>query len=237
MPVYSHTKVRDMSRSVLPANRRRSRSTARDLEMIRRTARRQVRAQLRQARYIPLDFDQLNADLEQWPTQHIRQAVRERREADNVAAVMRWAPRASAHLRIEDRYSWVRSRMPDSIIGWHAMTHVRYADDMTPEYEHEGALYSPQWRARNRARLERARFERYCAVHQALRHIIESGLLRQFNYENKRPWHDPQSGRWYTARTLHGLHDIEDYIASVYGRGGWVRHQGGRDPILEWLNR
>lgn len=231
MPVYADAKVRDMSRSVLPATRNRARSTRRNLDMIRRTARRQIRAQLRQAAVCAADFDELDVGLGSWPQHHIRDQVRWRRDADNVAALMRWAPHASAHLRVEDRCSWVRARMPDSIIGWHAMTHVRYADGMAPDLEHEGVPYV-RWRVHNRQRLESWRFERYCAVYEALYRIIESGRLRQFNHEIKHPCWEMGVG-WSTARTLHGVHDIESYIASVYGASGPVVHRG-EDPIVRW---
>jgi hypothetical protein len=229
MPVYADAKVRDMSRSVLPATRNRARSTRRNLDMIRRTARRQTKAQLRQAQAHAINFDEL--ELDGWPYRRIREQVQDRRLADNVSALVRWAPRASAHLRVEDRCSWVRARMPDSIIGWHAMTHVRYADGMAPDLEHEGVPYT-RWLVYNRQRLESWRFERYCAVYEALYRIIESGRLCQFNHEIKHPCLEMGVG-WSTARTLHGVHDIESYIASVYGASGPVAYRG-EDPIVRW---
>jgi len=233
MPIYAETKARDMARSVLPSTKRRG--ARQDLELIRRRARRTTRIQLRQAVRAGADWDELVLDTGYWPTHQIRDVVRDRRAADNVSALVRWAPRAASHLRVEDRYSWVQARMPDSTVGWHAMTHVRWASGMMPAFEHENTGWLSN-RLERQQRNQQHRFERYCLVHKALVHIIESGQLRQFNCEHKLPYQDP-SGRWHTARTLRGLHDIDDFIASVYGRNGWSLHRRGQDPILDWLRR
>lgn len=201
MPVYGEEKRRDMSRSLLPSSRRKGAKY--DLNSIRRNARREARQALRKG-----DWD--DEVVTEFPTHRIRYAAFDRRDGDNVAAIMRWAPKVAAHHRIEDRMSYVRSLMPDSIIGWHAMTHIRYAEGMdTQRFDN--------WVWSSSRRRPEATFEEVVAK---VREVITQGRHKDLNRHFKNRY-----------RPLLGLHDVEDWVAGL--PRGYNETMG--DEVHAWL--
>src|SRR5262245_58895342 len=104
-------KIKDMIRSILPSKaRRRARFTK---AMLNRTARRTVRHDLH--------AENLDADLRRKP--HFTWMVWERRGADKLNHFMRWCEAITAGMSDDDALGYVKSILPDSLIGRHAYGH------------------------------------------------------------------------------------------------------------------
>jgi hypothetical protein len=154
MPIYGEAKTRNMARSVLPSTRRRGARA--DLAAAKRKNRRRVRQRLGRAVHQPVsslpphygwedvpatgwsgwDEEAEDYTLEYYPNKRIAYAVRDRRGGDKLGAIQRWAPAVSAHLPLEDRYAYVAARLPQNLIGWHALTHLAYTDGIAIDYAH-----------------------------------------------------------------------------------------------------
>ena len=126
-----HEKTRDMARSVLPSNL----TVKQWRRQIHHRERARVRAELHRARFInPGDLDDFSdnaagVDL----TKHaVREMVVERREADKLGPLFRWAEYHNDHdpaLRcapVADRLEHFASRLPDGVIGSHAVGHIAW---------------------------------------------------------------------------------------------------------------
>ena len=126
-----HEKTRDIARSVLPSNL----TVKQRRRYIHHRERSRVRAELRRARlnsFGDLDFgdNSIGVDLtKQW----ISEMVTERREADKLGPILRWARHHLDHdptLRdapMADCLEYFASRLPDGVIGRHAMTHINWS--------------------------------------------------------------------------------------------------------------
>lgn len=122
-------KERDMGRSVLPSTARKA------ARYDKRAANKQYRASVRNA---IASFD--GEDIEESLIRDGRRRSNmgwmrsERRGADKIAPLVRWAEAKVADLPMEDRECYIRKVLPDGIIGDHAWTHVKYSDafDMDP---------------------------------------------------------------------------------------------------------
>lgn len=122
-------KARDMARSVLPSNARKTARRAR--AQIHGRDRARERQLLNELRRAP-DFGDLDdeAPLGRDHRLDMLDMVRDRRDADKVAPLLRWAartverdPRLSA-ASPEDREAYFRSVLPPGLIGDHAVTHL-----------------------------------------------------------------------------------------------------------------
>jgi hypothetical protein len=125
-----HEKTRDMARSVLP-----SKLTVKQWRrQIHHRERSRVRAELHRARYSPGDLDDFSDTATGVDrTKHeISEMVLERRDADKLGPLLRWAEYHNDHdpaLRnapVADRLEHFASRLPDGLIGSHAMIHIAW---------------------------------------------------------------------------------------------------------------
>lgn len=130
--VYGAIKALEMRRSVLPSSRRLE--ARRDLERVRRRARRRVTSRLGSYRgRVDPSLDAWlddETDMASWPNAEIRQVVGERRDADKVAPLLRWARARTRHLPQAERLQALRSALPPGVIGVHAQSHLGRCRDL-----------------------------------------------------------------------------------------------------------
>lgn len=132
----ARAKHRDMSRSILPSTRRLQ--AAQDLAIVRRSGRRAGARCM--ARLIGLNTSQLLDELDRFDfdqlelrqTRDVRDVVRERRYADKVGPLMRWAIGTTKGVRPEDRLSRLATTLPQNLIGAHAMSHLEIRREFNP---------------------------------------------------------------------------------------------------------
>lgn len=138
MPTYGEGKIRDIAESILPSTaRRRARE---ERKRIHRAERRRVRQ--------AFPDDDLVGN-ERKVRIELRDMKSERRAADKIRPLMRWAEKTTAS--IEDpveRYMHVKALMPDNLIGRHALSHVDDIDgiDRPGENPFEYSRYSARYR-------------------------------------------------------------------------------------------
>lgn len=182
-------KIRDMSRSVLPSTARR----------VARTTRRALhRAERRDVRMVVAKGAEPARD---WRG-HIGDMVGERRAADKVAPLVRWAMHTidrSDQLREASWHEQVdhfRSLLPDTTVGRHALAHI--ADAI--EFRHADPPYRWYRRLATQPRPVRS-------IEPTVRFLYEAGYHRELNARLK------SAG----LPLLTGLGDIESF-ASGAGR-------------------
>jgi len=231
MPVYGSNKKRTMLRSVLPST---ARKTVRaDLATLKRKSRRALRQALHN----------VAVDIERWDEQagfddilYIPRRqysddygfiVSERRGADNVAALLRWAPSQVKGVRLEDRLSKFRAMLPHNTIGRHAASHVK---DLSEFYvrKPDDRSYGVYWwqlydSSEKRAEKEFAAACNYAALEARLKLVLEdSSKHRRFNKMFKSRVRLTERcpdgylitvGYESTGRPLLGVHDIEAFVA------------------------
>jgi hypothetical protein len=213
-------KIRDMTVSVLPSTRRHAARV--DRVLIHRRERARVRAALRGA-LVSLDRTADDPDLTFEDKPAIREMVDERRTADKVAPLARWARRkveTDPVLRERDwdgRMTALRSMLPDNTIGRHALSHV------------ELEIGTPPWASFRGARGHRAECDDdpHDALLAAARTIIAAGAHGELNARLKRtlPRTIVRSAwtprRWLreegtrALRLLHGAHDVTNFARDV----------------------
>lgn len=242
MPIYGEAKKRNMCRSVLPSTARKG--AREDLRNIKQRNRSSIRRELRQiaqpqvADEVVANYDEASCDLSYYPNADINWAVRERRDADKIMPLMRWAPHLVRDVRLEDRLSKLRSILPDNLIGRHAISHLEYHDDF---YLPDSSRWY-DWRSYPKLTDEERAWVRaveYAEVERKLMLVIERGLLARFNklmvwnetivlgwfrYDNdgtkvpleKYQWGARQEVRLVSKhRPLRGIHDIPNFIRDV----------------------
>ena len=228
--LYGEEKRREMARSVLPSNARKS---ARDgLRAIARSHRRRGRQALREMRDNLCDEadDDLVADVEDRLETRLTNSqarrkgelwsvIDRRREADKIHPLMRWAPAAVAHLDVEDRLPTLRSWLPDGVIGWHAMTHLDWVDGLrNDDLEHNRWFRSYGARPYD---IERERAARVATIES----ILDRGLHAELNRRLKRAG--------LSERLLMGRHDVEAFVEHTWHRHG-IRSLSGCTWITPW---
>ncbi len=125
-----HEKYKDMAESVLPSTRRRA--AREDRQAIHQRHRAQTRAALADYRRSgdPVDVE---THVRATPDREIHDFVWDRRSADKVGPLIRWAIRRverDPQLRDADvatQTAAFRSMFPDNLIGRHAIDHIRWA--------------------------------------------------------------------------------------------------------------
>ena len=203
----ARAKHRNMSRSVLPSTRRLQ--AAKDLAIVRRSGRR-ARARCL-ARLIGLNTSQLLDELDRIDFDHlelrqtrdVRDVVRERRYADKVAPLTRWAIGSTKDVRPEDRLSRLATTLPKNLIGAHAMSHLELRRDLNPTRS-----LCHCWICSHNSPDLAAERERLRSV---LHVILGSGLHRGFN---RLLVAHADGARDF--RPLEGSHDVEAFINELY---------------------
>src|SRR5262249_48728894 len=119
-------KIKQMIRGILPSKARRRARFAK--AMLNRKARRKVRHDLH--------VENPKANLRRKP--RLGWVVWERRGADKLNHFMRWCEAITEGMSTEDALSYVRSILPDSLIGDHAYghwrDHLKWRDRPRPKY-------------------------------------------------------------------------------------------------------
>ena len=129
MPTYGKAKIKDIVRSVLPSKRRRQ--ARHEKANANRVRRRNVRQAVGKALLLEEDdlegFDEA-ADVEDRKNAlAVHDAVNERRAADKVEPLIKWA-KASIRGLPDKRIAKLRSLVPNNTIGEHAIGHVKGLD-------------------------------------------------------------------------------------------------------------
>lgn len=148
MPTYGKNKVRDMVRSVLPSTRRKNAKQRKDAlhREYRRTARHEIQARA------PDEFDDWSNETREYRVEQ-SSIVRDRRDADKVKPLMRWAPKATKGQH-DKRMATLKAILPDNVIGQHARGHVQYVK----EFENPNDPWQMKLRGyKNRPYLDKAK--------------------------------------------------------------------------------
>lgn len=154
--VHGTRKHLEIQRSILPSTRRKGARD--DLRFVHRVARRAIRTRLGMYRGPAADvldaaLDE-RADLTMWPQHRIRDIVVERREADKLSQLYRWAHAYTEHLPQEDRLPALRAAFPATTVSSrHALSHLEWDEDLCEPYSEAWWIY--QRRAMRRRELER----------------------------------------------------------------------------------
>ena len=262
---YGKSKERDMVRSILPSTARKgARENKRNVNQRHRSSVRQALRQhrdvLAEERFFDHDefdvdsyderfdfdapYDKLcNADHEY--KSRIKYVMWDRREADKVAPIIRWAEAKVADVRPEDRLSWLQARMPDNLAVRHAVSHIKFSDafpDENPfEYGWRSRYYMTDEERAWKAAAEYAQavedLRRICTgplgrfnkfVPKAVyRYSYKGGYNARINRQLQHPWrlvdeHAATEVYWDTKQTwvldierLQGVHHIEEWIAFI----------------------
>ena len=118
-------KTKDMVRSILPSKWRK---TARKKKAaIKRHGRRNAKKMLRTGDPDEFHLDELKGrDL---GYDSMQGTVQERRYADKLAPMMRWAVRITKDMPQKERLDHMRSLLPSGVIGEHALEHLRMLEE------------------------------------------------------------------------------------------------------------
>lgn len=209
-------KIKDMAESILPSTARKG--ARQERARIHRRERAQARAALYGLRGCA-DPDDSDGDGFAADRRGIQEMVWDRRSADKVGPLLRWAERTIAadprlaEASYEERYDHFARLLPDNTIGRHALQHLRLV------------LRDPDWRTRWVAwRAERAvrDAERRSALCDAVKAILEAGAHGELNRRIKcaipAEGYTPHfSSRARPRRLLLGAHDVEDFVDAVRG--------------------
>lgn len=208
-------KIKDMGRSVLPSTgRRNARATRRMNHHRQRAVERAALAAYRGA----ADPEVVTPDFRGTIAQDTWELVWVRRSRDKVAPLVRWAQAtiaADPELRaasLEEQVGHFARLMPDTVIGRHAVNHIRQA----LEWRDRRELYA----ARTRGRAG-GRDPRVAETERLARQILESGLHAELNSRLRRACDLQAMGgvrEVLPPRLLLGEHDVPAFAAALVTR-------------------
>jgi hypothetical protein len=219
-------KIKDMAESVLPSKRRRGARFER--RHIHAQERARIRAELHAYR-TAIDPDDIETDLRIDGRHAIARMVSDRRDADKVAPLVRWAIRRvelDPDLRgasVEDQIASFRRVLPDNLIGRHAVSHIEGALEW--EYQRRRAPRTGIPRTLDGKRAEwRALVMRVLESGQHAK--LNSAMWRQVERERNQRERQAlaerrgkQAVRYLSLSTpwrpLLGIHDVDDYVGAV----------------------
>ncbi len=254
--LYGAEKAREMGRSILPSTRRSAHAQQHHISRHYRRANRQAVAQMGWSEGGWLDY--VGRDLLTDTKRQVRigYLVRERRDADKIAPVMRWADAIAADRRKLDRRAYVAQLLPQNIVGWHALTHIENLNSFELDIRFANRTsYSEALRQRKCAQVES-----FLGLAELLLRVCRDKRLKAMNsviYGNWQPvvyytedW-VPVEGEpaWFTQkvrtrhvdnrapRTLAGKNDIPAFMLAVFGSGAFRSPclQKERDRCLSYL--
>jgi hypothetical protein len=237
MPTYGTAKKRDMARSILPSTKRNGQE---DRRRVHKSARTHERALMGFAEpewwdeevddIMPPDF----AGVERKRAHDIKDMVDLRRHKDKVGPFSRWAERVTKNIPHVNRLSYLRSLVPDTLIGEHAVSHVEWKDhfrDPAKSANNHRHYPSPK---------EQGQTERDRLVEQVRACLLEQGeharLNRALKQSHRLVYHyykghvrlvGPKS-----ARTLQGAHDVEAFVDAIHA-AAWPTLTVVRDKRLD----
>lgn len=245
MSTYGDAKRRDMARSVLPSRRRKG--AREEKRYVHHQVRTRIRNLIAQENWDD-DSDLYGLDPQRNKRyQGIKQVVRDRRGADNLGPLMRWAEAKADEMgdTPQERYAAMRAMLPPNLIGWHAMTHI----DTLDEYNVNPRL----WRFGQFRDYKREREQKLEDLISRLDYNID--LLGALNRDlKKRGWRRVWVGgiiHRYPPRLWYGKHDTREFAEWVLSQpfvherraltggengGGWTSHNvGPRRVVAEFM--
>ncbi|HLL55774.1 MAG TPA: hypothetical protein VK447_19590, partial [Myxococcaceae bacterium] len=132
--LFGDDKPRHMARSILPSK---SREVARAAKRaVKRGARRNIRHAMNEILRDPELFDE-TAGLGDYPEHEVRWVVRDRRASDKLNHFIRWAEKVTEDLPAQDRLSHIRAKVPEGVIGEHALLHLSHREAFESPQERE----------------------------------------------------------------------------------------------------
>lgn len=186
MPIYGEAKTRNMIRSVLPSTARKG--AREDLRLARKRGRTGMRSNLRKYRGSAALAEEIYADdntnFEFYPYEDIKYAMWDRRSADKLGPLQRWAAVKVRDIRPEDRRSWMLARLPNSTIGRHAMSHVEDLPEFPEQNPYLYGRFSFYRQQRSWAPEDTAWYDaaRYAAIEDRLRRLLDiKGAHKRLN--------------------------------------------------------
>lgn len=223
MPTYGAAKKRDMARSILPSTKKNGQD---DRRRVHKRARTQERA-LMGCAWDDEDADPDFDTVEHTRTYEVRDMVEMRRYKDKAGPFMRWAERVTKDIPQENRLSYLRTLVPDSLIGEHAVSHVEWKDHFRdPSDPANNYRHYPSIKEREKAERDRlVRQVRACLLEQG-EHARLNRALKQAHRTHHRHY---TSGLLWEAvgpkspRTLQGVHDVEAFVDALYAASHAVR--------------
>jgi hypothetical protein len=257
-------KERDMGRSVLPSTARRD--ARRTLASVRRKHRRAVAQDLASWRDTrPCACGDLDENWDcpgnrcdgvgpDYPLSEHLEAVRERRGADKIGPLQRWAGERIEGLKAElgvvgpataadaaDLARCLRSVLPPGVIGWHAMGHLRW---LIEEPWWRRMAVTPTVPSRRDRLVDLARWALETGRHRQLNTVVKAAALPLSPFASRTSpdarfaaltrGDDPR--RWTRAwgvawRPLHGAHDVEAWAGATAGFG---YHHDAAGAVMAW---
>ena len=203
-------KTKDMIESVLPSTARKMAREQRRL--IHKRARARQRVALAEVR---ASYDDTSVDFRDGRRRsELKWMVLDRRAADNVGALTRWAAAVvAADARMRDAPLHVQvahfaAMLPPDLIGRHAVQHIRWALTYTAQ--------RPAWDARRDSWRNRP-MERQRTLAAALSGVIAHGGHRDFNDALRRVYGEQGTRESPPAkvRFLLGAHDVDAFSAEM----------------------
>lgn len=183
--IYGKSKALNMSRSLLPSTR--SKGARDDKAAVKRATRHNIRTELHKVAVDPDYYDESHTDFAAYPEHEIREVVYERRVADKTGPFERWAAAITEDVNQDSRLTYVKSLVPEGVIGDHAISHLEWKTHFASKAElrlkENIQLNREEGRIRNRYSkkkpVKRLSYDEEIAV---LRKIIEdSWLHRELN--------------------------------------------------------
>lgn len=213
--IYGDEKRRQMARSILPSRARVwARQTKRHLN---KQVRHRVKQELREVLFDADHGEESEVDFCEEP--HWAFFLWERRAADKLAHFETWAVEITKHIpEPSGRRAHIRSLLPEGLIGWHAMEHLRNYDAFREVPRHPVlAISRREYKARSREKRERAmvwRKKKLCELfeidgaHRAL-NLAMRDAHRTVTWDEGTPV-GPES-----PRLLRGLDDIDAFLSDL----------------------
>lgn len=180
--IYGKSKALTMARSLLPSTR--GKGSRVDKAALKRTARHSIRQELHKLAVDPDFYEDSGVDYEAYPEHDIREVVYDRRGGDKTHPFERWAEAITKDVDQDSRLTYVKSLVPEGVIGDHAITHLEWKDHFASEaelrLEENIRLNREEGRIRNRYTKKkpekRLTYEEEIAT---LRKIVEDGWLHR----------------------------------------------------------
>ena len=229
-------KHRDIARSILPTKNRR---VARDeLARARRRNRHHVADELRGlSRELSGDPDRwLDHEGDPFATadREVNQVRRARRSADKLSHFERWAVMRTRDVPIADRLSFIRSVLPDGIIGEHAMTHLDHIPALAGRLDRR---WSIDWE-RNRTRRHAEQVDVRGRCRAGLHDAIDHGDHRELNLALRRR----TEAAGLVVAPIAGTDDVERILSELgpaelgeHGRAAWGVLRNTLDEVVpDW---
>lgn len=196
--LYGAEKAREMGRSILPSKMTQAHQQQ---KQIARRHRHRAKASIRNMQWNEDGWLDCEADLTSTKAvqAEVKYLVRDRREADHLSHFYRWAEAVTADLPIEERLSYIAGFLPEGLIGFHAMTHLRNLD----HFDADPTSYRnrPDYVDYRVAQLHRRYLavEKWMQATQLIEQLIAEGRLKALNHFITAGWKPTE---WKTSRTV-----------------------------------